>query len=191
MAELDKAVLSQMENIKKKTGKTLPELEGLIKQSGASKHGDIRQMLMDTLGLGHGDANTLTHFIRKTDGTSAALDKTLEEVLAEIYSGPKSSQRPIYEALMTGIQQFGPFDIIPKKGYISLKRKKQFAMLGPKTNTRFELGINGLGLPEDPRLQVQAKGCMCTYIVSLTDADEVDSTIISWVRHAYELAGGV
>ena len=104
---------------------------------------------MQEFGLGHGDANTLVHAIRKSDGTSAAEGKSDSQVLDEIYAGPKSGMRSIHEALMKQIQGFGEFEISPKKGYVSLRRKKQFAMLGPKTNTRFEVGINAKELPRD------------------------------------------
>ena len=40
-----------------------------------------------------------------------------------------------HEKLMKEIRQFGEFEIVPKKGYVSLRRKKQFVMIGPKTNT--------------------------------------------------------
>jgi hypothetical protein len=46
------------------------------------------------------------------------------------------------EKIMQQVSGFGEFEIAPKKGFVSLRRKKQFAMLGPATNTRFELGLN-------------------------------------------------
>ena len=77
----------------------------------------------------------------------------------------------------------------PKKGYVSLRRKKQFAMIGPKTNTRFEVGINAKDLKKNSRLLEQPKGSMCNYIVSLADEKEVDSELIAWLKSAYEGAG--
>ena len=97
--------------------------------------------------------------------------------------------RPIHEKLMKEISKFGEFEIAPKKGYVSLRRKKQFAMIGPKTNTRFEVGINAKDLKKNVRLLEQPKGSMCNYIVNVTGMKEVDSELISWIKSAYEGAG--
>jgi hypothetical protein len=189
MSSLDKAVQTQLDNIQKKTGKSLAEIASIVQQSGLTKHGEICDMLKNTLGVGHGDANTLTHVILKSDGERAAEGKPLETVLDEIYTGPKAGFRAIHEALMEHINGFGEFEIVPKKGYISLRRKKQFAMIGPKTNTRFEVGINAKDFNENKRLLEQPKGSMCNYIVNLTDVKEVDAELVAWIKSAYEQAG--
>jgi hypothetical protein len=191
MSSLDQAIQTQIDNIQKKTGKSLPELAALVQASGLTKHGEIRSLLMQELGLGYGDANTLAHVVKQSDGQSAAQAAGLgeEEVLDGIYSGPKAALRPIHDRLMASIVDFGEFETVPKKGYVSLRRKKQFAMLGPATNTRFELGLNVKGLPADPRLAEQPAGGMCNYKVKLTSADEVDEDVIAWARQAFEAAG--
>lgn len=186
MSSLDKAVQTQLENIQKKTGKSLAELVAVAQKSGLSKHGELRDMFKEKFGLGHGDANSLVHAILKSDGTRAAEGKSEDVVLDEIYTGAKVAQRPIHEALMKHINKFGEFEIVPKKGYVSLRRKKQFAMIGPKTNTRFEVGINAKDLKKSPRLVEQPKGSMCNYIVALTDASEVDAELVGWIKSAYE-----
>ena len=189
MNSLDKAVQTQIDNIQKKTGKSLAEITSIVDQSGLTKHGDIVDLLKNTLGLGHGDANALAHAILKSDGTRAAEGKSLQTVLDEIYTGPKADLRPIHEALMKHIDQFGEFEIAPKKGYVSLRRKKQFAMIGPKTNTRFEVGINAKEITKNKRLLEQPKGSMCNYIVNLTDVKEIDAELVAWIKLAYEQAG--
>lgn len=188
MSSLDKAIQTQIDNIQKKTGMSLAQLTDLVKKSGLTKHGEIRDMFKQKLGLGHGDANTLVHVILKSDGTRAAEGKPIAAILDDIYTGAKTAQRPIHEALMRHIDKFGEFEIVPKKGYVSLRRKKQFAMLGPKTNTRFEVGINAKELKKSPRLVEQPKGSMCNYIVALTDAKEVDAELIAWIQSAYHQA---
>jgi len=146
-------------------------------------------MFKEKLGLGHGDANSLVHAILQSDGTRAAEGKNEDAVLDEIYSGAKAGFRPIHEKLMKEIQKFGEFEIVPKKGYVSLRRKKQFAMIGPKTNTRFEVGINAKDFKKNARLLEQPKGSMCNYIVNVSDPREVDVELVAWLRSAFEGAG--
>ena len=189
MSSLDKAVQTQIDNIQKKTGKSLAQLSALANDSGLTKHGELREMFKQKLGLGHGDANALVHAILQSDGTRAAEDKSMDAVLDEIYSGAKAGFRPIHDALMKHIDKFGEFEILPKKGYVSLRRKKQFAMIGPKTNTRFEVGINAKDFKKNKRLLEQPKGSMCNYIINLTDAKEVDTELVAWLKSAYEGAG--
>jgi hypothetical protein len=189
MSSLDKAIQTQLDNIQKKTGKSLAELAVIIRKSGLSKHGEVRDYLKRELGLGHGDANTLVHTVLQSDGQRAAEGKSTDQVLDEIYSGAKAHMRPIHEKLMKEIHKFGEFEIAPKKGYVSLRRKKQFVMIGPKTNTRFEVGINARDLKKNSRLLEQPKGSMCNYVVNLTDANEVDSELVAWIKSAFEGAG--
>ncbi|MFM8370230.1 MAG: DUF5655 domain-containing protein [Chloroflexota bacterium] len=186
MSSLDKAVQTQLENIQKKTGRSLAELASVAQKSGLTKHGELRDMFKEKFGLGHGDANSLVHAILKSDGTRSAEGKSADAVLDEIYTGAKAAQRPIHEALMKHINKLGEFEIVPKKGYVSLRRKRQFAMIGPKTNTRFEVGINAKDLKKSSRLVEQPKGSMCNYIVALTDASEVDAELVGWIKSAYE-----
>ena len=103
MSSLDKASQTQLENIQKKTGKSLAELAAIAKKSGLSKHGELRDMFKEKLGLGHGDANSLVHAILQSDGTRAAEGKNEDAVLDEIYSGVKAGFRPIHEKLMKEI----------------------------------------------------------------------------------------
>jgi hypothetical protein len=189
MSSLDKAFQTQLDNIQKKTGKSLDELAAIIKKSGLTRHGEIRDYLKRELGLGHGDANTLVHVVQKSDGQRAAEGKSTDAVLDEIYSGAKAHMRPIHEKLMNEIVKFGEFEIVPKKGYVSLRRKKQFAMLGPKTNTRFEVGINAKDLKKNSQLLEQPKGSMCNYIVNVTDAQEVNPELVAWIKSGFEQAG--
>jgi hypothetical protein len=186
MGSLDEAVQTQLDNIQKKTGKSLDELAVIVKKSGLAKHSEIRDYLKRGLGLGHGDANALVHAILQSDGQRSADGKPADQVLDEIYAGTKAHMRPIHEKLMKEITRLGEFEIAPKKGYVSLRRKKQFVMLGPKTNTRFEVGINARDLKKTARLLEQPRGSMCNYIVNLTDAKEVDPELVGWIKAAYE-----
>ncbi len=191
MSSLDKARETQLGNIQAKTGKTLAELKTLITASGLIKHGEIRQMLMDRFGLGFGDASMLVHFAQESDGQTAAQAKgaTIDDVLAEIYSGPRAALRPIHEEIIRHVDNFGEYEIVPKKGYVSLRRKRQFAMIGPGTKGRLELGLNMKDMPDSDRLLPQPPGGMCQYKVFLVSPDEIDQELLGWIRFAYDHAG--
>ena len=186
--DIDKAIATQLANIEKRTGKTLAQLTKIVKGSGLTKHGELVAMLKSDLGMGHGDANTLVHHALKSDGTSAAAaaGKGAADVLDDIYTGPKAALRPIHDALMAAIEKFGPFEIAPKKGYVSLRGKKQFAMIGPATNTQVEIGLNMKDVKGTSRLIEQKPGGMCQYKVRVGDRKDVDKELLGWIRHAYD-----
>ena len=191
MSSIDKAVETQLKNIQTKTGKTLDQLYALIRKSGLAKHGEIRDMLKKDLGMGHGDANTVVHFYMKSTEEPSAQAKgtSTDAAIDEIYSDAKAHFRPIHDKLMAAITKFGEFEIAPKKAYISLRRKKQFAMIGPATQTRVEVGLNMKGVKATARLLALPPGGMCQYKVNLADAKEVDKELIGWIKQAYESAG--
>lgn len=189
MTSQDKAIATQMANIEKRTGKSFAVLTAIVKRSGLAKHGELVKMLKTDLGMGHGDANMVVHFALKPDGQTAAEGQSPEQMLDGLYTGPKEALRPIHEKLMVAIRKFGDFEEAPKKTYVSYRRKKQFAMIGPATNTRVEVGLNVKDLQTSERLLEQPAGRMCNYIVKLTDANEVDAALIAWIKSAYESAG--
>ena len=178
---------TQLANIEKKTGKSFDELRTAVLACGQTKHGEIRSWVMEHFGLGHGDANTLTHLSLRAENTGAPTDA--DEVVETIYTGKKAHQRAIHEALMRDIEGFGDFEVAPKKGYVSLRRKKQFAMLGPKTNDRFEVGINLREEVDHSRVKALPAGGMCHYVAALTSPAEIDSALIEVLRRAYDAAG--
>ncbi len=178
------ALQTQIRNIEAKTGRSLAELTELVRTSGLSKHGEVRAMLMDKLSLGYGDANTLAHLAKAAPPASADADP-----LDTIYTGAKAPLRPLHDKVMKAVARIGSHEVAPKKGYVSLRRKKQFAMLGPATKDLLELGLNVKGLAEDPRLKPVPPGGMCQYKVRFGDAGEIDATMIGWIRAAYDAAG--
>ena len=190
MDVVEKAYQTQLKNIQTRTGKTLDQLYALIRQSGLTKHGEIRELGKRELGLGHGDANTLAKFyLGQSSGAGPAAAASPDDKLDEIYSGPKAPLRPIHDRVMAAIVKFGSFEISPKKNYLSLRRKKQFAMLGPGTKGRVEVGLNMKRAPAAARLAEQPAGGMCQYKVFVSDVKEVDKELIGWLKQAYDGAG--
>lgn len=190
MSSIDKAVATQLANIEKRSGRSLAELAGILRASGLARHGEQVAMLKRELGMGHGDANLVAHHVRQLDAAAAgAAPPSGDAAIAAIYSGKKADLKPIHDALMQKIARFGAFEVAPKKSYVSLRRKKQFAMIGPATNSQVEVGLNMKGVtPTDRLVQLPPKG-MCDYKVRLSSVEEIDTALLGWIRSAYDAAG--
>jgi predicted transport protein len=191
MNSVDKATETQLKNIQTRTGKTLDELFVLIQGSGLTKHKEIRELLQRDLGLGYGDANALANAFLKAaaPGTAQVDAGTTDDSVSALYGGAKADLLPIHEQVMAGIAALGPCEVAPKKGYVSLRRKKQFAMIGPATKMRVEVGLNMKGVQATERLIELPAGGMCQYKVYLTAVEEVDQELMAWIQQAYESAG--
>jgi hypothetical protein len=192
MNKIDQAVATQLANIEKRTGKSLEALAGILRDSGLGKHGEQVAMLKRELDMGHGDANLLAHHVRALDSQAAGQPGPAgpEDVVDGLYSGKKAALRPIHDKLMAAITRFpGEFEIAPKKTYLSLRRKKQFAMIGPATATQVEVGLNLKGATATHRLVALPPKGMCDYKVRVADPGEVDEELLGWIRAAYDGAG--
>jgi hypothetical protein len=192
MDAVEKATQTQLANIQKKTGRTLDELYAALRGSGKAKHGEMRDWAKAEFGLGHGDANTLVTLCLRAQAPAPAAPAaggSGDTVLDEIYVGGKAGLRPVHEALMKRIDAFGDFEVAPKKGYVSLRRKKQFAMIGPGSQTRVDVGINHKSLAGGERLKALGPGKMTQYNVAVTALGEIDDELVGWLRSAYDAAG--
>jgi len=89
------------------------------------------------------------------------------------------------------IRALGAFDIAPKKGYLSLRRRRQFAMVQPSTASRIDLGlILPSTTPATGRLEPGAKfNPLFTHRVRITAATDIDGELRGWLATAYALAG--
>jgi len=129
------------------------------------------------------------------DVWSAARFKPAERAAAEQdpidaqYAGPKAALRPIFDRLAQAARQLGDdVELSPRKTYVALARKKQFAVVAPSTSTRVDLGLRLKGRPASGRL-AEAGGFgsgSVTHKVELTSPDQVDEELIGWLRAAYE-----
>ncbi len=113
MTNVEKALATQLANMETRTGKSLAELSAIVQGSGLTKHGEVVKMLKATLGMGHGDATTLVHHVRSGGPpTTIPSDSTADgAVLDGLYVGPKAALRPIHDAILAGLQGFGPFEV--------------------------------------------------------------------------------
>ena len=188
MDSVTKARQTQLTNIQSKTGKSVEEWRAILADSKLTKHGELRKMVMEKFGLGFGDADMLVHFSRSTDGQSAAEDAGLSDadVLDALYGDSGKELRSLHEQLVAEINKFGEYSILPKKGYVSLRCKRQFAMIGPGTRNRLEIGLNLKGIEGTPRLIPQTKDLMCQFRVFLSRSEEIDEELLHWLSLAFK-----
>jgi hypothetical protein len=196
MADPQAATLNQLRNIQTKTGRSLAELHQAVMATGLQKTGERRAWLMNEFKLGYGDANAVALFMGKPlpllDGAATPPAQPnaagLQGVLDVLYAGPKAHLRPLHEAVMKLAQACGEFEIAPKKTYLSLRRKKQFAMLGPATQDSIELGLNIKSNLSSPRLKPLPAGGMCNYTVRFSLKAEVNAEVKAWLEQAFAAA---
>ncbi len=180
---MDPAEKTMIDNLLKITGKTLEEWKKIALASGFEKHGEILHYLKETHNLGHGYANFIVH---KSKGSDAGSADDKSELVDNQYKG-KENLRPFYETLMEGILKMGDdIEVAPKNASVSLRRKKQFCLLEPKTKTRLEVGLNMKGVEPQGRLESYGSSTMCTHKIRIESADDVNQEVFDWIRKAYK-----
>ena len=183
MGTIDRQINNQIANIEKATGRTFDEWVATIRNSGLDKHSAIVARLKEQHGLSHGNANMLALKAREqlAGGAPSNTDR-----IDSIYTGQNAPLRELHERVMTRVADFGPdIELDPKKTYVSLRRRKQFAMVGPAAG-QLEIGVNLPGKAASERLRPTSG--MATHKLRISDASGIDEELVAWLREAYERA---
>jgi hypothetical protein len=185
--DVDAALQSQIRNIETTYGKPLDYWFGVIDASGLTKHNEVVAMLKGDHGLAHGAAHRVSLLARQRDHAGVAAPPDPADAL---YAGPKAGLRPLHDALLGEIRALGTFSIAPKKGYVSLRRRKQFAMVQPSTTSRIDLGLILPATPTTGRLESAARfNPLFSHRVRITAVTDLDDELRGWLATAYALAG--
>lgn len=172
--------------LRKQTGRGLDAWVALAKGTGIGKHKALVDRLKASEGLTHGFANSVA--LKTFASDASAIGE--EALMAAMFAGAKAELRPIYEQLVAIVRGFGgDVALAPKKGYVSVRRSKQFAILQPSTKDRFDLGINLKGEPPAGRLEASGSfNAMVSHRVRLAGLADIDGDVEGWLKQAYERA---
>ena len=180
MATPEEQRTAMLANLEDKTGRPLAQWMTLLTEAGLEKHGAMMSLLKGEHGVTHGFANLIVHEFRNRDAEPV-------DLVAQQYGG-KESLRPILDRVLAVVEDFGSdIEVAPKKTYVSLRRRKQFAQVQPSTRTRVDVGLNLKG--HAPTERMKATSGMCTHKVGVTSPTDVDEELVGWLRTAYDAAG--
>jgi len=184
---MDSADKTMMENVGKKFGKPFEEWIKIVKKEKLDKHGEILKFLKEKHGFTHGYANLVSMKARAADAGSA---ESSDQLVLDQYRG-KEQLKPIYDKIITEISKLGTDIVIaPKKAAVSLRRKRQFALIQPSTKTRVDVGLKIKDKEIEGRLEGSGPfGSMCTHRVKISDPKEIDKELLTWLKEAYSKAG--
>lgn len=177
---MDKALQTMINNMPEKTGQSLEQWLQILAKQNFEKHSEAVKYLKTEHGVTHGFANTIV---------TLAKDKNEPQVdLVATQYGGKESLKPIYDKLIEIVSSFGSDVVItPKKGSVSLIRKKQFALIKPATKTRIDLGLKMTDVEVQGRLESSGPfGTMCTHRIQLKTLNDIDNDVIQWLNLAYD-----
>ena len=173
-----------IDNMPAKTGKSLEEWFDILKTKSFQKHGEFVNFLKKEHQVTHGFANTIVALYKKNPSEST------DDLVSNQYIG-KESLRAIYDLLIGEINLMGDdIEVAPKKAYVSVRRKRQFAILQPSTKTRFDIGLNLKGKPAEGQLETAGSwNSMCSHRIKVASEADITPKVIKWIREAYEAAG--
>ena len=177
---MDKALKTMIDNMPEKTGKSLEAWTKILKAKSFAKHSEGVKFLKTEHGVTHGFANTIVS-LAKDDNNSG------DDLVDLQYKG-KEDLLPIYQKLIGVVKALGAdVTITPKKGSVSVIRKRQFTLIKPATKTRIDLGLKFKDKPTTDRLGNSGPfGAMCTHRVQITKVSDIDKELKKWLKEAYD-----
>jgi hypothetical protein len=180
MLKMEPALITMIANMPEKTGKSLEQWKKILAENNFEKHGEGLKFLKANFQVSHGFANTIVSLYLKDSEPE-------QDLVQQQYSG-KANLLPLYQSILNEALSLGSdVKVTPKKGSVSIIRKRQFLLIKPATKSRMDLGFKLRDIPVGERLAASGPfGTMCTHRVCVSSTEELDAELKAWIRMAYE-----
>jgi hypothetical protein len=174
-----------IDNLKQSTGKTLAEWMKQVSGSGISKRNDMINWLKEKNGFGHMNASLLTGIY--LNNGKPAYGSTAD--LLDNQFAKSSDMKPLYEAFTAFAQKhFSNSKVLPKKTYVSILDKREFAAITIKPKELrigFDLGDRAF---EETVGKSKLSGPMprISHMLVLTDKSQLNSNLVELLKLSYQ-----
>jgi hypothetical protein len=174
-----------IDNLKTQSGKSVPEWMKQLSSSGITKRNDLIKGLKEQHGFGHMNASLLAGIYlnngKPVYGNTA-------DLLANQFARA-TQMRPLYESFIAFVQKhFGNSSVLPKKTYVSILEKREFAAINIKPK---ELRI-GFDLGDRPFDNTVSKSKLAgpmpriSHMLVLTDKSQLDGDLVELMKASYQ-----
>ncbi len=183
-----------IQELPKKTGRSLEEWIALTKDSGPPTEKERREWLKKEHKLGTISAAWIAGRLggknTEEDSPEAYLKTAAAWVEAQ-YFGPRAALRPLYEQLLKlGFSLGKDVKACPCKTMVPFYRNHVFAQIKPATNTRIDFGF-ALGNTKTPKRLIDTGGYekkdRITRRIEVKAKADIDDEVKRWLKKAYEM----
>ena len=174
-----------IDNLKNSTGSALGEWLKHVGTSGISKRNDIIKWLKEKNGFGHMNASLLTGiYLNNGKPVYGSTDDLLDNQFARA-----ADMKPRYEAFTAFAQKHFPKStVLPKKTYVSLLEKREFAAINIKPKELrlgFDLGERAF---DENVGKSKLSGPMprISHMLVLTDKSQLSNDLVELLKLSYQ-----
>lgn len=174
-------------NLPERTGKSVEQWAQLVKSKGPKTTKERIAWLRREHELGGPTAMVIVARAEGSDPLAEYEDQ--DSLVKAMFAGPKAALRPIYDAaLKAGLSLGKDVTASARKTYVTLARKRQFAVIQPSTASRVDLGLVLPGVKPAGRLKAATNvgGGRVTHAIALVNVADLDAVARKWLKAAYE-----
>lgn len=179
MSKTEEMQAKMLNSIEEKTGLKPQVIIDDIKSQNLEKHNLKIKYIKETYGLSHGFANLLA--LKSKDDE----DNSESSLIANQYKD-KEYLFLLYEHIVSFLKSLDGVELVAKKAYVSVKTKKQFAIIQPSTKTRLDIGLK---FPKYMIVPIEPSGSfnsMVSHRIRIESMDDFNSLTKEYLKKAYE-----
>ncbi len=186
MASPDEMMAAVARSLPERTGRSLNEWVALVRASGVDPldQNAVRRWLKAEHDLPQNSQWAIADATARAAGWTPP---TVEEYIAQQYTGTKAALRPVFDGLRAVLETFGDDISVEGRGtYTPFVRHRQFVAIAPGTATRLDVGLRYTDPPASPLLTPASAPGQATHRLSLGSLEDVTPDVERLLRTAYD-----